>query len=104
VECSSLPAEAQDLLDRVCPSCGLILRVGDFPMCGGKHGQHEPMGNLSVEDDSCDIWIENMTAEPLHFESKGEWKRKTKELGLLNKVQHVPKPGTDKSPHTTRWI
>ncbi len=104
MEFSSWPAEAQELLDRVCPACGLILRVGDFPMCGGKHGQHEPMGNLSVEDDSCDLTIENMTAEPLHFNSKGEWKRKMKELGLVNMVRHKGSPGSDRNPHTQRWV
>lgn len=103
VECADLPAEAQDLLSRVCPDCGVILRVGDWPYCRSGHQRPE---NFTVQADDVPggFTIENMTPEPLHFSSKSEWKRKMKELGLENKVQHKPLPGTDKSPHTQRWV
>jgi hypothetical protein len=48
--------------------------------------------------------VENMGHEPLTFHSKSEWKRDMKARGLVNQVRHVGVQGSDKSPHTTRWV
>ncbi|KKW05441.1 MAG: hypothetical protein UY40_C0020G0018, partial [candidate division CPR1 bacterium GW2011_GWC1_49_13] len=50
------------------------------------------------------FWIENMTAKPLFFESRSEHRKKMKELGLVPRVQHRGRPGSDKSVHTSRWV
>lgn len=82
----------------ICDKCGEELVIGSYPFC--PHG----IGTNTVAGDECDMVIENMTPEPIRFTSKTAWRAKMKELGLVNRVQHVPVPGTDKSPHTSRWI
>ena len=42
--------------------------------------------------------------EPMTFHSKSEWKREMKARGLVNQVRHVGVQGSDKSPHTQRWV
>lgn len=41
---------------------------------------------------------------PRRFYSKSAMRRAAAELGWTNAVEHKTLPGTDKSPHTTRWI
>lgn len=41
---------------------------------------------------------------PRRFDSRTEIRRAEKEAGLTNHVEHKPTPGSDKSPHTTRWV
>lgn len=41
---------------------------------------------------------------PRKFYSKSEIARVAKELGVVNYVEHVTAPGTDKSKETTRWV
>ena len=36
------------------------------------------------------FWVENMTPTPLFFRTKSAHRAKMKELGLVNKVRHVP--------------
>lgn len=47
--------------------------------------------------------IENMGPTPITVYSHSEYRLEMKRRGLVNKVQHVGVPGTDKSPMTTRW-
>lgn len=97
-----LPPEAQDFFSRICPRCLMALRIGDWPMC-----PHEPARHYNVQDDLIPggMTVENMGPEPLTFYSKSEWRAKQKELGLVQMVRHRPAhAGTDKSPHTSRWI
>ena len=60
----------------------------------------------SVQSDSIPggMVIENLSATPIRFDSKSEHRRYLKEHGFTSKVEHVGVPGTDKSPHTQRWI
>lgn len=46
----------------------------------------------------------NDDGTPRKYYSKSEMTRAAKEKGLINLVEHKTLPGTDKSPHTTRWI
>lgn len=85
-----------------CEKCGKELQLGEWPFCGGQNAHG--FGSQRVVGDECDMVIENMTPEPIHFTSKTAWRAKMKELGLVNRVQHVPVPGSDKSPHTSRWV
>lgn len=90
-----------------CDRCGEPLAVGAWPFCKPGRG-HDPFiaKNLAVIDDTIPGgWrIENMGPTPITFYSKSDYKREMKARGLVNMVQHVGVPGTDKSPHTTRWI
>lgn len=85
-----------------CDHCEATLAVGEWPFC--PHGL--PVVGLVVVADSIPggMTIENMTAVPETFYSKSDWRRRMKELGLINKVEHVGVPGSDKSPHTQRWV
>lgn len=61
----------------------------------------------NVIGDECDVWIKNgicnEDGSPRHYTSKAEMKRVADSKGLVNVVRHVPRPGTDKSPHTQKW-
>ena len=91
----------------VCDRCGGPISLGSWPFCRPGRG-HDPFiaKNLAVIDDSIPGgWrIENMSHEPITFYSKSDYKREMKARGLINMVQHVGVPGTDKSPMTSRWI
>ena len=101
------------IFDIRCPACqqarefiGTSAQIADqrCEVCGGPVERVWAMRVTAVADDvPGGFWIENMTPKPLYFRSKSEWKAKMKELGLVNKVEHVGVPGTDRSPHTTRW-
>ena len=90
-----------------CDRCGAALTTGTWPFCKAGRG-HEPFvaKNLAVIQDSIPggMVIENMGHEPITFYSKSDYRREMKARGLVNKVEHVGVPGSDKSPHTTRWI
>lgn len=90
-----------------CETCGDEIRVGDWPFCRPGRG-HVPFvaSHLAIIDDSIPggMVIENMSATPMTFYSKSDWRREMKARGLTNKVEHVGVPGSDKSPQTSRWI
>lgn len=48
--------------------------------------------------------IENLGHEPVRVDSKSELRRIAASRGLEQRVRHVPLPGSDKSPNTTRWV
>ncbi len=91
-------------LMETCSVCGLPLAVGEYPCIYTVRPHGKP--SMTVVDDSIPggMIVENMGKEPLTFYSKSEWKRAMAERGLVNRVQHTPVPGTDKSPYTTRWV
>ena len=89
-------------MSETCERCHKALEVGEWPWC--PHGRST---GLSVVDDSIPggMTVENMgTPTPQTFYSKSEWRRAMKERGLVNMVRHVPEQGSDKSPHTQRWV
>lgn len=55
-------------------------------------------------DDTIDEWNENVAHEPVHYTSRLERARDLKARGLVEFVRHVGTQGSDKSPHTSRWI
>ncbi len=87
-----------------CDECGQEYQIGQWYRC--PHGWPLVAGGPSVVDDSIPggMVIENMGPEPRTFYSRSEHKRAMKELGLTPKVRHVGVAGSDKSPHTQRWI
>lgn len=84
----------------VCEKCGETLTVGSFPFC--PHGR----SNFVAHHDGIPggLTIENLGHEPVTVYSHSERKAIMKARGLREQVRHVPLPGTDKSPHTTRWV
>lgn len=93
----------------ICEKCGGELRVGMFPFCKGNpsdHGYGAPLdvgdeipGGISIEHGLC-----NLDGSPRTYYSHSEIRAEAARRGLRNVVTHVPKPGGDRSPHTTRWI
>jgi hypothetical protein len=86
----------------LCEKCGKEIQVGEWPFC--PHGF--PIVGLSVQDDSIPggETIENLAPTPVTFHSRSEKRRYLKEHGIHEKVRHVGLQGSDKSPHTQRWI
>lgn len=89
-----------------CDKCQKELVVGEWPFC--PHG----MGNSNVIPDDIPGGIEirnglcNPDGSPRRYYSKTEINAEAKKRGLINMVTHVtdPRTGSDKNPHTTRWI
>lgn len=86
-----------------CATCGKELAIGEWPFCGGINN-HGFASSFTVQGDEIDWTIENMGPQPLRFRSKSAWKRELERRGLVNRVEHTPTPGSDRSPHTSRWV
>lgn len=50
------------------------------------------------------MMVENLGPTPIRVNSWSEYRLELKRHGVVNMVQHVGVPGTDKSPMTSRWI
>lgn len=83
-----------------CEQCQQVLQVGEWPYC--PHGFATPM--LTRDEIPGGLTIQNLGSEPVTVYSHSERRAIMKARGLEERVRHVPLPGTDKSPHTTRWI
>lgn len=46
----------------------------------------------------------NPDGSPRTYHSRSEMRRVARDFGMQSMVRHAPIPGTDKSPHTTRWV
>jgi hypothetical protein len=56
-------------------------------------------GGLEIKNALC-----NPDGTPRRFDSHSDIKRAAAEAGWTNVVEHIPMRGSDKSPHTTRWV
>ena len=83
-----------------CDQCGKELQIGDWPLC--PHGRP----SLKVIQDSIPggLTIENMGHEPVTVYSHSERRDLMRARGLKEQVRHVGARGSDKSPHTSRWV
>ena len=81
-----------------CPTCLAPLEADGFA----------PNAAPGVISDECDVTVEHgichPDGSPRRYRSKSEMRRVAAQLGYSNIVEHRPLPGTDKSPHTTRWV
>lgn len=96
-------------MDEACPTCGYVTQIGDYPFCKGTPESHQRV-SFNVIDDSIPGGLEirhgicNEDGTPRRYYSKSDMKREADRRGWTNVVEHKPMPGTDKSPHTTRWV
>jgi hypothetical protein len=56
-------------------------------------------GGMEIKNALC-----NPDGTPRRFDSHSDIKRAAAEAGWTNVVEHIPMRGSDKSPHTTRWV
>jgi len=83
-----------------CEKCGQTVEVGDWPYCPHARGSATVIG----DDIPGGMLITNLGHEPVMVYSKSQILAEASARGLKPFVRHTPVPGTDKSPHTTRWI
>ena len=86
------------------------------PLEEGEHGQYlcpfEPRKANGVIPDEIPGGVEirhglcNPDGTPRRYYSHSEMKAEAKRRGLVNRVEHVtnPRSGSDKNPHTVRWV
>jgi hypothetical protein len=55
-------------------------------------------GGVLIKHGLCDA-----NGDPVRYYSKSAIAAEAKKRGLVQRVEHVPLRGSDKSPHTTRW-
>lgn len=101
LKCEDCGHEVIDVLEPIvgpihpCSECGHVMKRAFIT--------HMP----AVHQDTIDLHVKNGLCHPdgtpRHFTSKQEWRRATKEAGMVNAVRHLGTKGSDKSKHTTRW-
>lgn len=94
-------------VENCCLKCGRVLEIGDYPLgCGGDPDKH----GAPVTGRGADVtWpggrtFENLADTPMTFYSPAEKARYLRQHNLEEFVRHAPVPGSDTSPHTTRWV
>lgn len=86
------------------------LTHGQKVVCAGQLERVWHAKSGGVISDECDVWVKhgicNEDGSPRHYTSKAEMARVAAERGLVNHVEHIPSPGSDKNKHghTTRWV
>lgn len=89
-----------------------LLKVGERPPCPICSGSTETLWTRSANVVGDDIpggvlirnGICNEDGSPKRYYTKSEMRAEAKRRGLVNIVEHVTPPDSDKSPHTTRWV
>lgn len=96
----------------ICDRCGVdfdTLPLGAWPFCRGNQADHAP-GHSNVITDDIPGGVEiahgicNEDGTPRRYYSKSSMTAEAKRRGLINYVVHRPERGSDRSPHTSRWI
>lgn len=91
----------------LCDRCGAELKVGDYPFCSETRDHSPATTNVITDDIPGGIDIRHglcwPDGTPRRFYSKSDIAKAAKEKGLINRVEHVPTPGSDKSPVTKPW-
>lgn len=89
-----------------CEKCGRVLAIGDYPFCTGTPEDH----GHPITGRGADVtWpggrvFENLSHEPVTFYSPAEKAKYLKAHNIEEFVRHQPVPGSDQSPHTSRWV
>ena len=77
------------------------------PNCGGDTERWYPIGGARAvigDEFVGGKWIENLDTTPVFVESRSQLKREMEKRGLVERVRHIGLQGSDKNPHTSRWI
>lgn len=89
-----------------CDVCNEEINVGDWPWCPHGQGANNVIpddipGGVEIRHGLC-----NEDGSPRKYYSKSEIAKEAKKRGLRNHVEHVtdPRSGSDRNPHTTRWV
>jgi len=102
------------IFDRLCSACGWT-KVDSFekydapplacPACGAATERLWTRPPAMIPDTFTEPLVDRiMDKGTLVFESRSEHRRAMRERGLINRAEHVGVPGSDKSPHSTRWV
>lgn len=87
-----------------CDKCGKELVLGEWPFCPHGHGN----SNVITDDIPGGVLINhgicNEDGSPRRYYSKSEIAKEAKKRGLINRVEHVTAPGSDKNPYTKPWF
>lgn len=111
--CSTCGRVATDVLEPVSAPprvCGWDIVDGAPKRCEGVMDRVlMPTGRGTVIGDECDVTVRHglchSDGTPQRFTSKAAMRRQAEQRGLTNHVEHKPASrGSDKSPHTSRWI
>lgn len=86
-----------------CEKCNEPIKKGDWPFCPHGPGSSNVItddipGGIEIKHGIC-----HEDGSPRRYYSKSEMTKAAKAKGLVNHVEHVTRPGTDKSPHTSKW-
>jgi hypothetical protein len=108
------------LIDIVCPACGAseldrYIDPSQISACACGAARQRLFATQggsapSVSGDECDVTIRhglcNADGSPRRYTSKSEIAREAARRGLRNDVTHVTNPnaGSDRNPHTQRWV
>lgn len=86
----------------ICEDCGNEITIGSWPFCPD-HGKPR---NFTITQDEIPggMVINNLGPEPVKVYSHSERRAIMKARGLREQVRHVGVAGSDKSPHTSRWV
>lgn len=87
-----------------CIKCDKVIVIGDWPFCPHDKGNSSVIGDdipggLEIRHGLC-----NEDGSPRRYYSKTEIAKEAKRRGLVNIVEHVPEPGSDKSKYTSKWV
>src|SRR6185312_6542718 len=85
--------------DPPCSSCGTLTKRAFLTHTSAAVAPDGIPGGIEIKHGIC--WPDGT---PRRFDSRSEMKRVAQDMGVQNVVRHVPLPGSDKSPHTSRWV
>lgn len=89
----------------ICEKCGEGYVIGDWPFCPHGTGSNGVVGDdikggvFYAQNGIC-----NPDGSPRAFTKHSDMRKFAKELGLTSHVEHQGTKGSDKSPHTQRFI
>lgn len=88
-----------------CDKCNKEIVLGAWPFCPHSTDGHY---GITTDDIPGGVLIRNGICEddgsPKRYYTKSSIHAAAKAKGLINRVEHITSEGTDKNPHTTRWI
>lgn len=73
------------------------------PVCGGATERRWKRVGMIRDEIPGGVWIENLGPQPVKVYSHSERRAIAAANGLEEMIRHTPVPGSDKSPHTSRW-